>query len=1256
MSVLPSKPAFNEAKSTFILAVVLATLLIVLVVSLFESNIKATAESQAFEALEKSALSVENVAEMQVVKYLNALNFLHQTPPISGIVRATQNDKLDPKDGTTLDQWKHRLETIFVAFIENNREIDQLRVIKADVEGNEFLRVEREGGSVLIANSSDLQAKASRNYFIESVKSNQGQFYISGINLNREYGKLEYPYKSVIRLSLPIFSESGERYGLLIMNVNAQYLLSQMTQTLTTNQTLYVTDREGYFVLHPDGQKSFSKDLNPSVTWQSEFSVPQFKGRTKITPEDETQGVHYAVSRAFTIGAKDQSATFYLHILLPQSEVSALINEKRLSVYSVIGIVSIIFVSILLFVYRSNTKNIELAKVRGESAAIVDISKDAIFSVDSTGIVKSWNKAAESLFGIPPQIIINHHYSSFAPLSLLGLEDVLVKGGKQVTFNKPYVDDDNDEHSLLITASTIWGEHLQFSGVAVVIRDVTDEQKAKDAIERVNLRLEEKVVSRTKELVEATQEARKASKVKSSFISNISHEMRTPLNGVVGSLALLKRQPLNEKAEQLVSMMEISCNNLNVLINDVLDLSKIEAGKLDINQQSFELLSLIESIAKVFAIKAAGRGLELLVDTSEVPKIEINSDPHRINQVLSNLLNNAIKFTETGHVKLTLFLSEPVSGVQRLHFSVEDTGVGIAKDNQPKLFSAFTQADASVATQYGGTGLGLSICKQLCQLLGGDITFESELGMGSKFSFYISVPDTASGKSANSDQIEREEKSLLSHIKVGVSSAYLPLQAHIGKLAEYVGATPHVLDTPASAIPWEDYNILLLDESSALIGELDKEWERCEKDGKASKMPVVYILQKLEGAPYEFTHLTPLYLPKPLFRSTFVTVKQGLDAVKYSGLINKATYEDSHSSTLEDEARAEEQVKPHFSIENSRLLIVDDNMINREVAKGVLECLPCKLYTCADGEEVIAFLRKCDDKGRRIHSILMDCQMPKMNGYEATRAIREGKAGAMHVDVPIIAMTANAMLGEKEKCLAAGMNDFATKPVIADVLIPKVRQWLVNQVTKLAGIELKNSEIDTQIGERTKTPLSKPLEQTSNSASVPPLVDSLLGAIDRDLEQSADESMNVINHSPENNASDDVFVQSELGDALGKPESISNERANAIDNDCWEKEDAIARIMGDKALFSRVCELYSQSAPEKFKLLDRAVEEQDFAQVQVLSLKLKGMSADIGAVQLQKDFEALWELSKVADWVKVKALIPSIGDDLNTFLELLEVA
>ncbi|HAG28603.1 MAG TPA: hybrid sensor histidine kinase/response regulator, partial [Alteromonas macleodii] len=308
MSFLKSSSSISEAKSTLGLALVLATVLVVLVVGLFESNIKATAESQTFTALEESAASAENAANSQVRKYINALNFLHQTPPISGIVRASENENLDPKDGTTLEQWKQRLETIFVAFIENNEEVDQLRIIQANEDGSEFIRVERNGGSVLVVKDNDLQPKAARSYFIESVKRNKGEFYISDINLNREYGKLEFPYKSVIRLSLPIFSSSGERYGFIIMNVNAQFLLSQMEQTLVGNQLLFVTDSEGFFVSHPDSDKSFSRDLNPMVNWASEFESPSKIGRAKIKQTAQTNSSLYTVTRAFTINGNQQTA------------------------------------------------------------------------------------------------------------------------------------------------------------------------------------------------------------------------------------------------------------------------------------------------------------------------------------------------------------------------------------------------------------------------------------------------------------------------------------------------------------------------------------------------------------------------------------------------------------------------------------------------------------------------------------------------------------------------------------------------------------------------------------------------------------------------------------------------------------------------------------------------------------------------------------------------------------------------------------
>ena len=1207
MPTLKTLLSNHEAKSTLGFALLISALFLIAIVLLFENSISSVAEKQTYQVLEESVVNAEQTAKSQVREYMSDLKFLHATPPIQGIVRARENNGVDPVDTTTSIQWKRRLETIFVGFIENNEEIDQLRIIEASGEGMEYIRVVRDGGSIHVASEHELQAKGERGYFTESLKSNSGEFYISDINLNREYGALQYPYKSVIRISLPIFGEAGVRFGFIIMNINASHLVSQIESTLNAQQQLYITDSLGYFVTHPQSEKSFSKDLNPNVNWKSEFNVELQTGTALLENQMQSENMPYSTTklysatRALSIAANQQRAPFFIHVMLPENVVQSVINEKRITVYSVIVVVTLIFCVVLSFVHRSNRKNIELAKVRGESVAIIASSKDAIFSIDSKGIVKTWNMSAESLFDLPSQLVINHPISAFEQFAQLDIDKLLTQTGKQNTYSTSFSDDQGNERKLLVTASTVWTEQSHISGVAVVIRDITDEQQAKDAIERVNAKLEEKVASRTKELMEATEEAKKASEIKSSFISNISHEMRTPLNGVVGSLSLLKRQPLNEKAEQLVSMMEISCNNLNVLINDVLDLSKIEAGKLDINHQQFSPLELVESIARGFAVKAASKGLELIVDTTGVLPAELISDPHRINQIISNLLNNAIKFTHTGHIQLKVDMCEVNEDEYEFHVVVSDTGVGIAKENQPKLFTAFTQADAAVATQYGGTGLGLSICKQLSKLLGGDIEFHSTHGTGSTFSFYIRA-------NVASNIYEREDisSSIFNGLRIGISANYAPLQENLCSLVMHFGAKCSVLSTQDDEIDWTAFTVVIVDETSALLSTIDETWEALLETHDSADLPLICVLQKIEAVPIMFKHLAPVHLSKPLLSASFDNIVQRLEA-KLSGFDYTTALLDKNERGQEFEAKANKDDNNDLalSIDNTNLLVVDDNLINREIAKGVLEDLPCKLFTCCDGEEVVAFLLKCEKKQKHIHCILMDCQMPKMNGYEATRAIRNGLAGASHQGVPIIAMTANAMLGEKEKCLEAGMDDFTTKPVMADVLIPKVKQWLLH---RLAVMTPKNT--------------------TS-------LVDSIVrnASLLERIEENKPTPDNLVNRSDE-----------------------ATKQATDEETCRWEKESALARIMGDKAKFARVCESYAKSAPEKLKVISHAIEKQDSQEIQVVSLKLKVMSADIGAVQLKRDFEKLWELSKVEDWTAAEQLMLTINDDLNTFIELLEVA
>lgn len=1176
----------HEAKSTLAFALLGSALLILLTVALFENNIKATAEKQTFEELDESVINAEQVVRGKVRQYMSALKFLHATPPIKGIVRALDNNNVDPFDNTTTAQWKGRLETIFVAFIENNQEIDQLRVIEAVGEGREFIRVVRDGGSVHIAREFELQPKGGRDYYAKSIETNNGEFYTSDINLNREYGQLQYPYKAVIRLSLPIFSELGQRYGFIIVNINASYLLNEIKASLNAKQQLFITDHQGYFVAHPQSEKSFSKDLKPSVNWASEFVEPLQPGRAYLQYKPQGSPNLYSSTRALSIGASQNNAPFYIHVALPETAVLSAMNEKRIAVYSVITVVTLIFCVILAFVHRSNRKNIELAKIRGESVAIIESSQDAIFSVDPNGIVKSWNMSAETLFDIPSQIIINHPIDAFDTLEALEIGRLLGHSEKQRTHTTSFINSDNEERKLLVTGSLVWTEQSQASGVAVVIRDITDEQNAKDAIERVNAKLEEKVVSRTKELVKATEEARKASKVKSSFISNISHEMRTPLNGVVGSLSLLKRQPLNEKAEQLVSMMEISCSNLNVLINDVLDLSKIEAGKLDINHQQFSPIELVESIARAFAVKAASKGLELIVDTTGLIDGELISDPHRINQIISNLLNNACKFTHEGHILLKVAMCETTEDEYELHVVVSDTGVGIAKENHDKLFSAFTQADATVATQYGGTGLGLSICRELSKLLGGDITFSSTQGVGSTFSFFVTANHVM-----KLGLREALSTSSLNGLQVGISAQYEPLEESLCSLLMHYGANCSVLDSDRNTNAWKDFTLVILDETSPLLASLDDTWENLSIDTDLTELPLVCILQKIESVPMMFNHIKPVYLSKPLLTASFESIVQRLEA-KLSGFDSASSH---LASDNDNTASLGDDVSMRF-IENTNVLIVDDNLINREVAKGVLESLPVKIFTCSDGEEVVAFLSKCEEKGKVVHCILMDCQMPKMNGYEATKAIRNGSVGPSHQEVPIIAMTANAMLGEKEKCLEAGMDDFTTKPILAEVLLPKVKQWLLH---KLALMSAKNENIV-------------------------PVVDNIVASV------------------------------SKVGSRI---QSTSDSQSENVEGECrWDKESALERIMGDKVMFQHACESFASKVPDKFKVLSKSVMKQKSSEVQVLSLKLKLMAADIGAVQLRRDFENLLELARVDDWSAAEQLIPTINDDLNTFLELLDVA
>lgn len=410
--------------------------------------------------------------------------------------------------------------------------------------------------------------------------------------------------------------------------------------------------------------------------------------------------------------------------------------------------------------------------------------------------------------------------------------------------------------------------------------------------------LAEKLNARQQLLEQALIKAQDANKAKSQFLASMSHEIRTPMNGVIGMLQLLKKEPLNDTQESYVQAAKSSADSLLSLINDILDVSKIEAGKLDIEIIDFDIHRLFTDLASSMSHKIQSADVKIIVNIENLKDQTVKGDPNRIRQIITNLLGNAIKFTSHGEIVISATLcaiketnsEHDIDDMENLelHCDISDTGIGIASNKLNQLFDSFTQADSSTTREYGGTGLGLSIVKQLCQLMGGDVEVSSNIGQGSQFSFTLKMNSSELASNVNSDT-EIPNKKLENHT-------------------------------------------------------------------------------------------------------------------------------------------------------NQHLLLVEDNEINQLVAVSILKSLGFNTDVSGNGQEAINRLKHAG--GKYYSLIIMDCQMPIMDGFTATRNIRKGDAGDSYREIPIVAMTANAMQGDREKCINAGMNDYLPKPIEEELLASCLATWL----------------------------------------------------------------------------------------------------------------------------------------------------------------------------------------------------------------------
>jgi len=740
---------------------------------------------------------------------------------------------------------------------------------------------------------------------------------------------------------------------------------------------------------------------------------------------------------------------WFLVSRLDYAEAYAPVTERMwIQIISALAMIFAIGALFTVFSRQSTTRfyreQFEAARALQASQAslhtITNAAQDAIVMIDSQGAITFWNPAAERLFGYTLQeaigknlhtFIVPERYYSAHMAAMPGFQSSGQGAALGKTHELQACRIDGEEISVDLSLSSVWmNEQWCAVGIMHDISERKQEEEKKrqmmEELELVNSRLEAAVQKSN----QAAIEAQAANIAKSQFLANMSHEIRTPMNGVIGMTGLLLETDLSAEQRRFTEIIQTSGESLLHVINDILDFSKIDAGKLDIETLDFDLRATLEDTAEMLALRAQEKGLEFTLRID--PKIanRLRGDPGRLRQILVNLGGNAIKFTNQGEIKIRVRPEAETDQKIKLRFEVHDTGIGIPKEKLGSLFSAFQQVDASTTRRYGGTGLGLAISRHLARLMGGDAGVESEEGKGSTFWFSVEFE-----KQTTPEPIRTHTYVNIQGMRMLVVDDNATNRLILAEQLESWGVRHQEVESASQAREALRHGLDQGDPFKIVISDMQMPEEDGESLGLSLRAdPTFHQLRlvimtslgqrgdarRLEAAGFD------AYLTKP--------VKQSYLFDCLTAVLEKGEREDSH-------LLAPKIVTRHLLNEAQRkkvrILLAEDSNINQLVALRMLEKLGYHADAVSNGSEAIEMLTSMP-----FDLVLMDVQMPIMDGFEATAAIRTSGTTIPNPEIPIIAMTANAMKGDRERCLEAGMNDYISKPVKLEELENALERWL----------------------------------------------------------------------------------------------------------------------------------------------------------------------------------------------------------------------